>query len=306
MNEFKFNLERQEVPKPATIRLEIFRHDDKGSNTNADPDDSVDRVIPLSAGGRSHSRLVGQEKNPQPEVGLVYGSSRDRTIESAERQLFSQEEAISDDLSLAEMNALIEGSLAKGKKYRSSPLLDFDFSGSEKFREIKDEHFRDKKDLLVWYLEDSDALVEAERDLISTSYSRLAANVAELVTKYVSAYSRWQKIVESNPDKYVKFNNELQRFMGTHQGVGEAFLMKAIEKTQGKEAVYSFIDSLASKNGFAFGEGYSVVIGEEKLENGENSKSVIINQADRRLVLTEEVLADIIADRDYLDKLTKI
>jgi len=302
MENFKLKIEQQEKIRPATIRLEIFRHDDKGSNTTADPNEDVDKTLPLSKTGRKHASENGKNKNPHPETAIAYGSLRHRTIETAERQLLAHETFVKEDLSLDEINKLIGDKLRIGKKYKNTELLDFNFNGSDQFREATADHFVNKKDLLVWYLEQSDQLVENEKDQISTSYSRLAGNVATLVSKYFDAYSKWKKIVSDNPDKYNKYDNELQRFMGTHQGVAESFLMKVIEKTNGKKEVYNFINSLKSKNGFEFGEGYSLVISETKNNNNELTKIMSVNFNDKKILFDKEVLEEIIKDKEDLDQ----
>lgn len=302
MNKLELQLERQEKIKPATIRLEIFRHDDKGGNTTANPDDEIDKIIPLSKEGRVHASEIGTGKDPHPEVAIAYGSLRNRTVETAERQMLAGEDLITKDSSLEEINELIADNISVGKKHRTTELLDFNYNGNQKFRETANDRFTNKKDLLIWHLEESDRMVEENKDKISSSYSRLAGNVAELVSKYSNGYSRWKKIVNDNPDKYSQFNNEMQRFMGTHQGVGESFLMKVIEKTLGKDEVYNFINSLESKNGFKFGEGYSLVIGETKDENNNCLKQITINFNGQQFVCDENVLKEIIADRDILDK----
>lgn len=302
MKKFELQLERQEEKKPATIRLEIFRHDDKGENTVADPNNDIDKSIPLSEKGRIHASETGASKNPHPEVAIAYGSSRNRTIETAERQMFANEDLVTEDLSLEEINALIKDNLSIGKKYKTTELLDFSFGGNQEFREVANDHFKNKKDLLVWYFEESDKMAEENKDKTSTPYSRLAGNVAELISKYSNGYSRWEKIVNDNPDKYSQFDNELQRFMSTHQGVGESFLMKVIDKTLGKNEVYNFINSLESKNGFKFGEGYSLVIGEIKDENNNYKKQILINYKGKQFAFDENVLQEIINDKKTLNK----
>jgi len=302
MEKLQLNTERQEVLRPATIRLEVFRHDDKGSNTTANPDYTIDKILPLSKEGREHASEIGKEKNPHPETAIAYGSPRDRTVETALRQLFANEDIITEDLSLKEINALAANNLSLGKKYNTTELLDFSYAGNKKFLETSNNRFKEKQDLLVWHLEESDRIVEENKDKKSTSYSRLAGNVAELILKYFHGYSRWKKIVDDNPNKYKSFGNELQRFMGTHQGVGEAFLMKVIEKTSGKDAVYKFINSLESKNGFKFGEGYSLIIGEAKDNDNNNIKKISINFNDKQFFCDETVLKEIIDDREILNQ----
>ncbi len=301
LEKINLNLEKQEKIKPATIRLEFFRHDDKAASAIPSSNEEADREVPLSDHGRIHATEIGKEKNPNPEVALAYSSPRKRTTETALRQIFTDNEELNNNLSLDDINFLIDENLSLGKKCRTTELLDFNYTGSDRFRQAAAEHYGKGKDLLVWYLEESDNLVISENDQICTSYSRLAGNVAQLVKKYLQAYSRWKDIVAENKDKYTKFDNQLQRFMGTHQGVAEAFLMKAIEKTGGRNAVYEFINSLKSKNGFDFSEGYSLIISEDD-QNKDIEKKININYGKKSFMLNESVINNIILDQEELNK----
>jgi hypothetical protein len=300
MKNMESGVEINEQPHPATIRIEIFRHDEKAENTNAveqTPGEDIDKPVRLSKAGRLHATEVGKKKSLHPEVGIVYGSSRDRTTETALRQLLSNEETIGD-ASLEQIKELIGGHVKVGKKDKTTELLDFNFDGSVKFKDSTREHFLNKKDLLVWYLEESDNLIRTEKDNISTSYSRLAGNVAELVLRYVDMYPNWQRVASEHPEKYSKFNNELQRLFGTHQGVSEAFLMKILEKTKGRDDVYKFIDSLKSKNGFSYSEGSSIIIAGSDVDS---RKQITIKIGDEEIAIDDELVRQIMSDRDELN-----
>jgi len=69
------------------IRLEFFRHDRREPVTEQKPDEKSR----LTAEGRKHATEIGKTKNPNPETGLVYGSPRERTQETAMSQLLANE-----------------------------------------------------------------------------------------------------------------------------------------------------------------------------------------------------------------------
>lgn len=289
----------EQEPMPSSIRIEFFRHDDK-EKPLPDAPKKPDESVRISEEGRQHATEAGKGKFPNPEVGVVYGSGRDRTTETALRQLLANKEEITPDMTMEDMKTKISEEVKVGRKDISSSLLNFNFDGSKGFHDAAYDHFLKSKDLLRWYVTESDNVVRAEKDSTSTSYSRLAGNVAELVDKYMKIYPRWKQITESDPDKYASYHNELQRFMGTHQSVSEAFLMKVLEKTKGVEAVTRFIDSLKDKNGFGSSEGYSLSIHEV---DGEITAS--IKYGDQETTLHQDVLQQIISERDVLNEETE-
>jgi hypothetical protein len=286
----------EQEPVPSSIRIEFFRHDDK-EKPLPDAPKKPDELVRISEAGRQHATDAGKTKSPNPEVGVVYGSGRERTTETALRQMLANEEEITPDMTLEDMKAKIGEEVKVGRKDISSSLLNFNFDGSKGFHDAAFDHFLKSKDLLRWYVTESDNVVRAEKDSTSTSYSRLAGNVAELVDKYMKIYPRWKQITESDPDKYASYHNELQRFMGTHQSVSEAFLMKVLEKTKGAEAVTSFIDSLKDKNGFGSSEGFTVQI----LES-EGEQQLIVKFRDEEWQTSPAVIDEIIDERDKLNE----
>lgn len=72
--------ERREQTHPR-IRLEFFRHDEKGKA--ADASTEADRRVTLTEKGRKQAAEVGKLRNPRPEVGIAFGSTRDRAQETA-------------------------------------------------------------------------------------------------------------------------------------------------------------------------------------------------------------------------------
>lgn len=284
---------------PATIRLEFFRHDDKAKAT-AGGDRNGDEFIRLTEQGRQHATNIGKTKNPNAQVAVAFGSTRERAIETSLRQMLANEDSITPEMSLEDMRAEIDKQLKVGQKDKMIRQLNFDWDSNEEFHDIGYKHYLETKDALIFLQGQSDDLVKKNHDLLSDSYSRSAGNFAELITKYLRILPRWKQILEKQPEKYASANNQLQRFFGTHQTVAEPFLMKVIEKTKGSKAVEEFINSLKSKNGFDLSEGYSVEI-KDTLDQPE----IVVSFRDQQYTITPELLKDLIKERDNLDQSIK-
>ena len=290
---------RQEAERYApAIRLEFLRHDEKEKETTSGAREG-DRHVRLTQKGREHSTEAGKTKSPHPEVGLVYGSPRERSTEAALRQLFANESGITPEDSLEDMGAKIGERVKVGKKNIETSNLDFTSRESGEFHDALYEHYLGPtKDALVFLREESDALMKKTGDLETTSYSRAAGNVAELVQKYLGVLPRWERLAAEKPEEYAKYDNELQRFFGSHQTAIEPFLMKAIEKSEGPDGVEKFLESLPNKNGFGFGEGFSA-----KISRGENGEPVVgVRYGNREWDLAPEIIDEIVRERDELNE----
>ncbi len=282
--------------KEPQIRLEFFRHDEKikPPATGPKPDDNLAR---LTETGRSHATEIGKEKNPNSEVALSFGSPRERSQETSLRHMLAREEDITPEMSLEDIRAKIGEQLKIGRKDLVTQNLNFNWEGSKEFRDKAYKHYLETKDALVFLWKESDQLLIELNDKDSDSYSKFAGNIAELVNKYIKILPRWQQIVDLEPDKYEKFNNELQRFFGSHQVVLEPFLMKVIEKLEGESAVEEFVNSLDSKNGFGLSEGFSIDIKEEA-----GSPVVIVSFKDKQWKVSPEIILEIIKEKNDLNE----
>lgn len=280
---------------PATIRLEFFRHDDKEKAT-AGGDRTGDEFIRLTKKGREHATEAGRTKNPKARVALAFGSTRERAVETSMRHMLANEDSITADMSLEDLRAEVLRGLKVGKKDVMIKSLNFDWDSNQEFHDIGYKRFLETKDALIFLRGESDNLVRKNKDLLSDSYSRSAGNFAEFVHKYLHILPRWKRLVTEKSEEYGKYNNEMQRFFGTHQTVAEPFLMKVIEKTDGKEAVQKFINSLKSKNGFDLSEGYSVII-----QDTPDKPSVKVKFRDQEWQIDEKILREIVKERDELN-----
>ena len=275
-----------------SIRLEFFRHDERATKPGESDDNSR-----LTADGRRNATAVGKTKFPQPEVAIAYGSPRERSIETALRQMLANREEINGNTDLEGIRELVSERLPVGRKDLVDERLNFHWEGE--YKKTATEYYRDKKDYLVFAVEESDDVVRKYKDMNSTSYTRQAAGIAELVKKYVEISPRWERLVQDNPDKFKDFNNELQRFFGSHGTVTECFLLKVIEKKEGIDVVREFLAELPDKNGLGYSEGFTVNIKKDK-EMGE--AEVIIDYKDRSWTMNLEEIEQIIEDKKLLDK----
>jgi len=274
-----------ETPKP-TIRLEFFRHDERSKEPQqgVPHDDNNMRITPA---GREHAQGEGATKDPHPDVAVLFGSERDRSLETAFHQAYANDPDITPSMTLEEMKEAT--SMPYGQKHHQIPELNFNIDGSAEYKKaVEQAYFKDNKYLEFLY-EHSDEVAEKAGDKVSSTYSRQAANIAKLIRKYVDIVPRWEELTTQEPQKYAGFNNEMQRFMGTHGGIQECFLMKVIDKLEGREAALAFARSLAG--GFGYSEGFSVA-----LEKGDDDLRVVVNYKDKSWEITPEILDEIIQE----------
>lgn len=293
-------IEKKEQLLVSSIRLEFFRHSKKGPQTEG----MQEYQCRLTEEGRLIATASGKDRQPNPETALIYGSSRDRAQETAYRQLLSNQEEVTATSSLEDIEALIKGKLPLGSKKIIDERLNFNWNGSTEFNEALMDHFMKVKDALRFLVEESDGLALKSKDKTSTSYTRSAANTAEIIQKYLKILPNWEKITSADSDRpveekknYAKNNNEMQRFLGSHGATVENFLLKLIDKIEGREATLEFIKSLPEQNSFQFNDGYSVRIYSES-----NQPKIEIKYHDRTWKIGPEMLDEFIKERDELNK----
>jgi phosphohistidine phosphatase SixA len=296
--------EQKEVLVTPSIRLEFFRHSKQGPQTEG----MQEYQRRLTEDGRAMATEAGKTREPNPEMGLVYGSPRERSQETAYRQILANQEEVKSDSSLEDIEELIKNELPVGQKKIIDERLNFNWDGSQKFNEVSMKHFTETKDTLKFLVEESDDLVVEAKDKVSSSYSRCAANTAEIIQKYLKILPNWEKAVqldnnreEQDKKDYAKNNNELQRFLGSHGATVENFILKLIDKTEGREAVLKFIENLPDKNNFQFNDGYSVC-----LHNENNNPKIEVTYHDLAWSIEPKLLDEFINDsKDLTNKIEK-
>jgi broad specificity phosphatase PhoE len=262
------------------MRLVFLRHGEKAQTAEG----QADQEVPLTQRGREEADARGEGLGLKPDRAIVYGSSRGRSLETAYRTLFGKDPDVSGAADLDSIRDVVSDHLRVGKKEKVDDRLNFNWEGSAAFKTAAEKAYKQDKRLVPWMVEESDALVEAEGDLSSVSYTRAAANIAELIVRYVDASDR------------LPANADLQRVFGSHNSILESFLAKVYEKTQGVEARDEFVQKLASPNGFDYLEGFEVRV----LDNDPLGEYALLC-GDEQLTLDRGVLEQILVDRQELD-----
>lgn len=284
------------------IVLHFFRHGAK----DTDPSKKNEEQL-LTEVGRSQADEKGREIKPDPKTTLTYASPRPRTQETALRALLAEsgETTVNDDLTKLEELAhsdLAKAKIPNAKKLVIDERLNFTEKGGPASNNLMTA-FKEKR-LLRWTVESSDQEMLETGDKITSSYSRVAGNVAELVKHYTDIGNTFyqSKIRKQENDKLSK--EELisfERLFGTHQLIPESFICKVLEKTQGHEAVEKF---LASIKDFAFAELQGFDLEVTNSAQGQEIKMTFpMGQENQTIIFKAELLDEIIGEKEALEKM---
>lgn len=285
-------------PKESTeskIVLYFFRHGKK----EAQKEGQKEEDILLTEKGRKQAVEKGQQLTPHPEVSVAFGSERVRSQETAVRIMLSGLENINSDTPLEEIQSMIDKELKYGKKVGEDTRLGFiEEEGSEILATSDAWHEKQKR--LRYLVDLSDSLVVKNKDLKSTCYTRHAANIALLVKKYIIVGNNFSRLTQENPSKYQTFNNTLERYLGTHNGIGESFILKIVEKQQGAAAREELLQAIG-EGGFGDTEGFALEI----VNQGEIQQLVVklhTKNKDWSIFIDPRVLDEIIEERKRFDQ----
>lgn len=140
-------------------------------------------------------------------------------------------------------------------------------------------------------------------DQISSSYSRFAGNISEIIERYAKIGNNFNRLA-GDTDKYENYGNQLERYLATHQGIIESFIAKVLEKTRGIEARDEFVKVI--------GESFSETQGMHvEISNQGDNQTISIdyeipdedgNQRTETLKIDKELLKKIIEERDQFEK----
>lgn len=286
--------ESKEQPTSRVV-LEFFRHGKKESRK-----DLPNELLMLTPEGKQQAIKKGKELHAQPDVSVAVGSPKRRTQETAGRAMLVEREDVTPEMSLEEIEKIINSEQKYGKKIFYDSRLDFSLGGPIT-KKVKEAVTTNNLLNYVIYESDQDAL--DSKDNITFTYSRSAGNIAELIKKYISIAPKFDKIVKKNPEKSAQYKNQMERYMGTHQTLPESLLAKAFEKIKGKKDRDEFIKAVG---GGGLGETQGIRV--EINNTGQGVKTEIkykIGNREEILEVPEEILDEIIKDRDDLNKKIK-
>ncbi|QQR78084.1 MAG: histidine phosphatase family protein [Candidatus Moraniibacteriota bacterium] len=292
---------KEQEPKQITrVILELMRHGKRERGKTVE--EEANPNLRLTPEGRAQVTEHGKTVDPQPEVAMGMGSSRVRTQETAYRVMLANED-ISPDDSLEVIEAKVAEQVHYGKKMLVDDRLGFTDEGPIGPDGVK--AYMEKR-YLPWAMNDSDRDAIEKGDEKSSTYTRMAGNVAEIVARYATVGNNFQRIVARDTEgKYEETGNQLERYLGTHMGIAECFTAKVLETVKGVEAKDKFVQSIGS--GFLEAEGVRIEI----VNTGMDQTIVLTytikdaEQGDRKesVQFGREVLAKIIDDRKAFETL---
>lgn len=298
-----------------SVEIDLFRHGKKNKNPLQEGGEKLkDDRVRLSEVGRAMADEAGINQNlkPQVEVAVSGGSSKDRSRESAVRRMLANTEKITPDMSLEEIEGVIKEEIVKikgdkmGKKIIDfGDKLSFNESGTPEMEKLFAEA-DEKGEYNKFIVERSDEEAIKAGDKISSTYSRHSGNVAEVLLRYCEIGDNFNRIA-SKPDdngklKYEQFGNKLERYFGTHGGVTDSFLAKAIEIKKGIKERDVFISSVG--NYFKEMQGIHVSI----KNTGSAQEIIITYEVDGKnesVNLNREDLEKIVEDRKNFENKVK-
>ncbi len=292
--EFKEGEERPETK----VILHFIRHEEKEKRAEGQPDAEVE----LTKKGREKVIERGKKEPAQPEVAWSAGSELIRSAHTALLRMAAANAELTPEMNFEEARKMVEKELKYGKKLACLPELRFYWDGTPEFGEKGDEAFDEGRGL-EFLLKESDDLVKRLKDKDSTSYLRAAAGYASLIAREMVVGNNFNQVVVRKPEKYKKYGNRLERYLGSHQSVLELFYMRVLEKIGGRKKAEEFIeafrDDKGRANGLDFHEGYDVTI-----NNGPEGQKVILEgiRGFEDVELTPKILEDIIVDAEKLDE----
>jgi hypothetical protein len=265
------------------IELRFFRHGEK-----KEEEEKYDHEIGLTEKAKERAMEKSQTKNIKQSV--AFGSKRTRAQEQAGFEMAGGQEEITGKESLEELKEKLNKDLKVGSKLGIDKKLDFDADWESPYGQQLDA----AEDFLSFLIEKSDRLAQELGDKNSFTYSRGAANVANIIDKYLKIAPIWDKLIQ---EKQKKYTDTLERFLGSHQGVGESFLAKAIEKTKGKQERSKFVQALDNE-GFDYAEGFDIEI----LNKGTETPKIYImykkGEFEFDEIVPKEIIDEIISEND--------
>lgn len=242
------------------IVLHLFRHGPKGKGEEKER---------LSPEGRTLMHDLGKARGSASDTSLSYGShigdqGHERALLSAELEMAGALgiEGVDGTESMPELKkkirkwdeAQIGGTRGKGKRHAIDPRLGFSLgtgeTGKKGYKAFTEGTYMD------WALNESDQGAIEHRDNEVTTYTRASGQIAEFVERYVTASKRWDELA-NDPEK--DYGKVLERFIGSHAGSVDLFLVRLVEKTRGAEERDKLIAALKGGN-FEPGEGFDILI----------------------------------------------
>lgn len=242
-------IEQEPQKYSSRISLKFFRHDEKEKTQPG----QLDTEVSLTEIGKKHAR--GLSKSENVSSAIAFGSPSLRAQQTSAYVGLGEILSLRGDESLEEIKKIIKEDKEHHVKLGASKKLGFVLDKNRKnpYSEEACEAF-DNGGWLKFLIERSDDLAKKYGDTESSTYSRQAAGIAQIVNKYLTLSPHFDSLVEKKGHE-----KDFKRFFGSHGGVLESFLAKIIEKTNGREELGKFTNALKGHM-FDFAEGFEIDI----------------------------------------------
>lgn len=242
------------------IVLHLFRHGPKGKGEEKER---------LSPEGKTLMHELGKTRGNASDTSLAYGSDvgdkgHERALLSAELEMAGALgiEGVDGTESMPELEeklrkwdeAQLGAPRGKGKRHAIDPRLGFALgsgeTGKKGYKAFIEGTYMD------WAINESDRGAIEHHDNEVTTYTRASGQIAEMTERYVTAAKRWDELA-NNPEK--GYGKVLERFIGSHAGAVDLFLVRLVEKSRGTDERDKLVAALKGGN-FEPGEGFDIII----------------------------------------------
>ncbi len=267
-----------------SVELYIFRHGKK--------DGAV-----LSTEGKREAREMGLELGSNKDMSVAGGSPIDRTLESSLRVMMPNE--FEDLDSFSDIESKMDEELKVGKKFYRDNRLGFNIDGP-----IADDALKafGAGDYIKWLYNESDKQAVDKKDPVSTTYLRQTGNIAEVLKKYMKVGDNFNRLVAEKEEYQAEDKNKLERYLGTHQGVVECFVLDVLKRQEGATVANFLADKMG--NGWAELEGVSI-----NIKSKGEKKGIIMfyptPEGLKKIEIDPKTIDEIILERENLEKKIK-
>jgi hypothetical protein len=327
----------QEKEKPVVIKLHAMRHDKRENTGPAYPHEinqglDPDNRTPLQVVGMERAASLGRDDVDLSRARAA-GSPRVRSGHTAMLHMVGGREELNEGVLTADGNKEIGKILreeltqtdAETGKLPHNQIEDLiqEMSGTNarvrvdnRLNFVDDKHAPLGSLLQQAYVdavylrtivEESNQIAIAQGGEYTATYTGKAAQVADMFNDYFKAAARLREVskkvqadqAEKHGEDLVQSSSDFERFLGSHQGLLESFMLKVVENTEGVEARDELMGSLGA-GGFDESEGFDVTITE--LGGVVTGELVYVNKRPEALVqtktiaLTQELLEGIIEE----------
>lgn len=309
------HVEKEEDIPEIEIKLHLMRHDIRASTGEATEEErergiDPDNRTPLTPLGMANAAARGRD-NIDLARARVIGSARERSRHTAAFHMVGGRKEVGGTESLDELEKVVQELGENKAHFRVDERLNFHDDKSAPLGGFLNDAYENKT-YLKTIVNESDDFARKQNAEYQSTYTGKAAQMAGLVNTYLKAAPRLANLISGIQKSQVEKHGEdrgqsqaaFERFMGTHQGMAESFLLKVVEIAQGVEARNELLSEIGNA-GFGYSEGIDINL----VQKGSDTKVELVyinprTQKETRLELSRDILEKIMQEAEDM-KLTK-